>query len=574
MISQTEHELTGFPSVDKPWLKYYGKEALCRRLPEGSMYDYMTSCNVDRMDATALNYFGRKITHRQMQEQIDKCAKALTAYGVKKGNVVSLCVLAMPEAVFFLYAINKIGAIANMLVLNATEAELHEKMVSTESKLVLTVNLVLKKIVQSAKGTSVEHIVGISLAESMPFVIGTLYKWKSKEKQENCISYREFLKAGERQKIEFPEIKADVPAIIAYTGGTTGKAKGVLLSNRAANMIGFQYKHADKVLDFQNGERFLDIIPPFLAYGLFFGVHMALCTCLEDVLCPDPAPEHFPKFFLKYRPNHLSGGPLHIEAMVKDKKIQKMNLSFAKTIAYGGDGMNQEWEEDISHFLRQHQAPYGLMKGYGMTEMAGPVCTSNHKIAVMIPFFCNNIKILDIDTGEELGYDQEGEICVSGSTMMLEYFKSPEATREIIFEENGTKWLRTGDLGYITKEGYFSLTGRLKRILWSIGADKTPSRVYPMEIENVLCKHSGVDKCAVVGRHNGEKGYLVIAYVILKSKDIVDNVETELRQLCKQELKENSWPLEYHFVEKLPTTGAGKIDFRTLEKWAEKSESF
>ena len=158
--------------------------------------------------------------------------------------------------------------------------------------------------------------------------------------------------------------------------------------------------------------------------------------------------------------------------------------------------------------------------------------------------------------------------------VVREYYKNPEATREIIFEEKGTRWLRTGDLGHVTKDGYFRLTGRLKRILWSIGADKTPSRVYPMEIENVLSRHSAVDKCAVVGRLNGEKGYLVIAYVTLKSKDTGDNVEKELRQLCRQELKENSWPFEYHFVEKLPATGAGKIDFRTLEKWAKNSDSF
>ena len=235
------------------------------------MYDYLTFCNADRLDAVALNYFGKKVTHRQMQEKIDICARALTAYGVRSSDAVSLCVLAMPEAVYLLYAINKIGAIANMLVMNATEAEIHEKLAVTESKVVITVDLALEKIVQASRETSVKHIIGVSLAESMPCVIGTLYKWKSKIKQENCILFSEFLKAGQGKKIDCQEIKADAPAVIAYTGGTTGKAKGVLLSNRAANTIAFQYKYADKVLDFQNGESFLDTIPPFLAYGLFWG---------------------------------------------------------------------------------------------------------------------------------------------------------------------------------------------------------------------------------------------------------------------------------------------------------------
>ena len=571
MTSQTEHGLTGFPSIDKPWMKYYGEEALCRPLPEGTMYEYMTSCNADRMDAVALNYFGKKVTHRQMQEKIDVCARALLADGVRAGDTVSLCVLTIPEAVYLLYAINKIGAVANMIVIDTTEAEIREKIISTKSRVVITVDVALEKIMQASKETLVKHIICVSLAESMPLIIGRFYKWKSKAKQGKSISFHEFLKAGQGQKMDLPKVKSDAPAVIVYTGGTTGKAKGVVLSNRAANVIAFQYKHADAVLDFQNGEHFLDIIPPFFAYGLFLGVHMVLCTCLEDILCPNPAPEQLPQLFMKYKPNHLSGGPLHLEAMTKDKKIQKMNLSFAKTVAYGGDGMNQEWEDNMSCFLKGHGASYGLMKGYGMTEMAGPVCTSNHKIPAMIPFFCNNIKILDIDTGDELGYNQEGEVCVSGSTMMLEYDKDPETTGEIIFEENGARWLRTGDLGHVTEEGYFILTGRLKRILWSMGEDKTISRVYPMEIENVLCRHSGVDKCAVVGRINGKKGYLVIAYVTLKSEQIENNVEKELRQLCRQELKENSRPCEYHFVDTLPTTGAGKIDFRTLEKWAEQA---
>ena len=155
------------------------------------------------------------------------------------------------------------------------------------------------------------------------------------------------------------------------------------------------------------------------------------------------------------------------------------------------------------------------------------------------------------------------------------YFKNPKETDNIIkVHADGKKWIHTGDLGSVNQDGFLRFQGRIKKIYLTKGSDNSVYKLFPMQIENVLSRHSAVDKCAVVGRLNGEKGYLVIAYVTLKSKDTGDNVEKELRQLCRQELKENSWPFEYHFVEKLPTTGAGKIDFRTLEKWAENSDSF
>lgn len=286
-------------------MKYYGKEVIHKALPEGSMCDYVLSCNEKRLDTVALNYFDRKITHRQMRENIDKCAAALIGYGTKAGDAVSLCVLAMPEAVYLLYAINKIGAVANMLVMNATEADIHDKLALAESKIVIAADIVLEKIIKASVKTTVEHVISVSFAESMPVIVGTLYKWKSKTSQFNCTDYREFLKAGKGITLQPKKADSKAPAIIAYTGGTTGKAKGVLLSNQAANVIAFQYKHSDKGLDFKDGEKFLDIIPPFLAYGLFFGVHMSLCCRFEVILCPDPAPEHFARLFIKYKPNHF-----------------------------------------------------------------------------------------------------------------------------------------------------------------------------------------------------------------------------------------------------------------------------
>ena len=561
-----EQNMTGYPSIDKPWLKYYSEEALTAALPEGSMYDYMTACNAGRMDETALNYFGRKITHRQLQAEIDRCARALIACGVKAGDVVSLCLLAMPEMIYLLYAINKIGAIANFLVMSATQQELREQLAATESKLVIALDMAMPQIKAAADDNV--RVIPVSLAQSMPFFTAKLYRLKTKQSRAESAAWLEFLASADQVSLPSCVTGKDIPAVIEYTGGTTGKAKGVLVSNGAANAIAFQYRVSNNILDFEPGQRFMNIIPPFLAYGVFFGGHMALCTGLEEVLCPDPTPAQFPAQFVRYRPNHFSGGPLHIEALMKSKKVQQMDLSFLRVAAYGGDAMNQEWEQAATRFLLAHNSPYGLLKGYGMTETAATLCFSTNRVPEMIPLPRNNIKVLDIDTGKELGYDQDGEICVTGPTLMRGYYKNEEATKEIIFEENGVRWLRTGDLGHITPEGYFHLTGRIKRIFWGVGPDNTPYRIYPMEIERVLCTCPEVKNCAVVGEPNGECGYLPIAYIVPAPSADCEGLEARLETLCEKELHGNAVPYAYHFIDKLPTTPAGKVDYRALERMA------
>lgn len=566
--NMTERNLTGFPSIDRPWLKYYSEEALNAPLPEGSMYDYMTACNAGRMDETALNYFGRKITHRQLQTEIDRCARALIASGVKPGDAVSLCMLAMPEMIYLLYAVNKIGAIANFLVMSATQQELRGQLAVTGSKLVIALDMAMPQIKEAAGNST--RVISVSLAQSMPLPAAIVYRLKAKQSRAEAVAWREFLASGDQVSLPSCVTGKETPAVIEYTGGTTGKAKGVLVSNGAANAIAFQYRVSNNILDFEPGQRFLNILPPFLAYGIFLGGHMALCTGLEEVLCPDPTPAHFPAQFMRYRPNHFSGGPLHIEALMKSKKVRQMNLSFLRVAAYGGDAMSQEWEQTATQFLIAHHSPYGLLKGYGMTETAATLCFSTNRVPEMIPLPRNNIKVLDIDTGKELGYDQDGEICVTSPTLMIGYYKNEDATKEIIFEENGVRWLRTGDLGHITPEGYFHLTGRIKRIFWGIGPDNTPYRIYPMEIERVLCTCPEVENCAVIGKPNGERGYLPIAYVVSTPSADQIRLEGQLRRLCEKELHGNAVPYAYHFIDKLPATPAGKVDYRTLEQMAAK----
>lgn len=232
------------------------------------MYDYMTACNAGRMDETALNYFGRKISHRQLQTEIDRCARALVASGVKPGDVVSLCMLAIPEMIYLLYAINKIGAIANFLVMSATQQELRDQLATTESKLIITLDIAMPQIKAAAGAV---RVIPVSLAQSMPLTTALLYRLKAKQPRAESAAWQEFLASGNRVSLPSCTVKKEDPAVIEYTGGTTGKAKGVLVSNGAANALAFQYRVSDNILDFEPGQRFMNIIPPFLAYGVFFG---------------------------------------------------------------------------------------------------------------------------------------------------------------------------------------------------------------------------------------------------------------------------------------------------------------
>ena len=562
-----EKKLTGYPSIDKPWLQYYSEEAIHAPLPDGSMYDYMTACNAERMNEPALNYFGRKITHRQLQTEIDRCARALIACGVKAGDVVSLCLLAVPEAVYLLYAVNKLGAVANFLVLNATPQELHEQIVAAKSKVVITVDLAEKQITEAVKDSCAEQVISVSLAQSMPPVAAVLFRTKAKPAPTTLTSWNSFTEAGKNVDAIYPTVAKERAAVIEYTGGTTGKAKGVVISNGAANSVAFQYKCTNGHLLFSKGEKFLDILPPFYAYGIFVGVHTPLCNCLENVQIPDPSPQNFPRVLLKYKAQHFTGGPLHLNKLVEYAQHRHVDLSFVKTAAFGGDGMSEEWKASTTDFLKSHGAKCGIVTGYGMTETAGTFCTSTCQSTQMIPFARNNIKVRDIDTEQELLCEQEGEICVSGPSLMTTYLNHPKETDEVMWVEDHVRWLRTGDLGYVSKDGHLIITGRIKRILWAMSGDVV-YRVYPMAIEKVISSHTAVKQCAVVGKADGERGYLVVAYVVPHSNDEWQQIQAELAVLCRKELSETSWPYAYHPMDKLPITPAGKVDFRALERMA------
>ena len=570
-----EKKLTGYPSIDRPWLKYYSEEAINAPLPECTIYEYIWNCNKNHLEKPALKYFGKGTTYAQMFSRIDDAAKAFSALNVQKGELVSMCMLTMPETIYSTYGLNKIGAVCNLIEPRTNAELIKDRINAAGSRVLIVVDVFLSKILQIVDKTKLEHIIVVPLAQSMPIHTRIGFKLTKGRKipripaEQHFEYWSVFLAKGKSIKLASAPYVKDAPAAIIYTGGTTGISKGALLSNDSLTAMALQSIYDAPRL--YEGERFLEIMPPFIAYGLIFGFFIPFCASLENTLIPVFEPKKFAELVLKHKPNHVVGVPAFFESLANSAEVGNQKLDFLMCAITGGDRLLASTEDHINKFFADHGCKYTILKGYGMTEM-GSAATftatdeSNIPGSVGIPTHLTEVKVIDHETGEELGYNIQGELCMTGSTMMLGYYQNDSETNKVMRKHpDGKTWIHTGDIGYMTEDGVIYIVDRIKRMV--IRPDG--HNVWPSVIEEVVTRHPGVKECAIIGMPNPENknGRIPTAFIVVEDGVEANNVLIDdIDQFSKIYLPERDVAMAYRFIEKLPLTLVGKVDYRTLEK--------
>ena len=569
--------MTGRPSVDRPWLKYYGEEEVLSDIPKRRMIEDLWEYNKDNMDLIAIDYFGKKITYRELMENIDKVANALVQDGIKKGDIVSVCLPYLPETIYTIYALNKIGAIVNMIDPRINEQLIIDYVNNANSNYMIIIDKIEDKVKRLLPKTIIQKVVSVSPLNSHGNgVIRTI----SKLKKSSFTKWNEFLDVDYRET-ELAPYKENELAVIEYTSGTSGTPKGVMLGNESFNSLShFQFES----LKNKPGDKFLLIMPPFIAYGLVIGMHDMLCQGQHLIMIPnfslDKAPEMLPQLIDKYHPNYIMGVPNFLSILMNYNK----DLSFLKGMIVGGDHLDPEVENKGREFFKKMGSNAGLYKGWGMTEIAS--CGSFTKTdvpnklgSVGLPLTKNNVKLLprrddnyryNIDE-DELTYGEDGLLFVSSPAATLGYYKRDDATDKITYyDKNGQKWINTGDIFSMDTDGALFFKGREKRIVVRPDGHNIPTN----QIESIANAHELVSDAVVVGTPSTKYAHGSNATLCISPKD--SNLSQEDYYKLLDDIKELSYKLlqprdraKYYFLLKnIPYTMNGKVDYKLLTKYA------
>lgn len=562
---------------DAKWFKYYGDIPHTLDYPDISMYDMVRRTANKYSSNIAYDFMGKSVTYEKFIEEIDVCAAALAAHGIKAGDAVTVCLPNVPQAVVMFYAINKIGAIASMVHPLSAENEILFYLNESKSRMAITLSRFYNKF-EAIKGkTQVEKVIVTKIEEALPAVKGFLYKFIGHEPkvvdEPWVIPWNGFLGKATEYKGEIVCCtKGEDSAVILFSGGTTGIPKGILLTNLNFNALALQTAVASGC--FAPGDTMLSVMPVFHGFGLGVGIHTMLASGGKCVLVPQINVAEFPGLFKKHSPGYMAGVPTLFEGMMRNEGMKNADLSSLKGLFSGGDSLSIELKKKVDIFLKEHGANIQVREGYGTTECVTASCLTPinyyREGSIGIPFPDTYYKIVVPNTNEEAAVREMGEICISGPTLMKEYINNPKETSQTLrVHDDGKTYLHTGDLGYMDEDGFVYFVQRLKRMIVTSGYN-----VYPSQIENVIDSHEAVMFSTVIGVKDDYRMQRVKAFIVLKPGFAsTDEIKESIKAHCAKNIAKYAMPREFEYRDSLPKTLVGKVAYRELEKEEEEKQA-
>lgn len=541
--------------------------------PNGAMYEEVYKAAKKKPDVSAYEFQGMKTKYRDFVRKIERTAASFSTIGIKTGDRVTICMPNTPQAVDSFYALNRIGAVPAMIHPLSAVEEIEFYLTETKSKAIVTLDIFYEKIRKAAEQADLPvTIIVASIKDELPFPKNMLYPLTVKNKPtidsrtENTIKWAEFIREG-KKLTQLPERNArfDDDAVILFSGGTTGKTKGILLTNMNINALALQTGAAAGFsLD---GLRMLSVMPLFHGFGLGIGIHTPLIHGGTCILVPQFSVKTYADLIKKEKPNVLPGVPTLFEALLRTRGLQGFDMSFIRGMFCGGDSLSIELKRKVDAFLREHNASIQIREGYGTTECVTASCLTPYDYykegSIGVPFPDTYYKIVKPGTNEKLPPNHDGEICISGPSVMKGYMDNPEETAETLRNHgDGRIWLHTGDLGMMDEDGFIYFKQRIKRIIIVSGFN-----VYPSQVENAIDAHPDVMYSCAVGVPDEYKMHKVKAFVVLRSGvEPGDRIREEILENCRRKVFRYAVPYEIEFRDELPKTLVGKVAYRVLEE--------
>lgn len=554
-------------SESRPWLRFYGDVPHTLEYPEIGLYQALAESASRRRDRVAVDFLGTTLTYGELLDTVDRCASALGGLGLAAGDRITISMPTSPQGVAAVYAAAKLGAVASLIHPLSTPAEIAGYLDMSGSRFALTLDAFYGAFAEARERTPLETLIltrisdYLSLAKRLGFWATRGRKIPRVPSDAPVVWWSELL-ADTHPLAAAADVDPDDLVAILYSGGTTGAPKGIMLSHR--NFVCEALQLAAWVrLD--ESDVVLCALPIFHGFGLASLVNAPLLHGAKVVMVPQFSPEIVAELLRAKRPTLTAGPPTLYEALTRDPSLQKADLSSLRAAFSGADTLQEPVRLRFEQLVADRGGNVRLLEGYGLTEavtaVMGMPLHEHRPGSIGIPFPDMLAAICEPGTTNELPPNEEGELCISGPDVMLGYLDNPEATAEALREHpDGRVWLHTGDIAKRDDDGFFYFTSRLKRMIKSSGFN-----VFPAQVEAVLYEHPAVVEACVVGIPDEAQGERVKAFVVASEPARADSeLAEELIRYCRERLIKWSCPRDVEFLDELPRTRVGKVDFVAL----------